>query len=56
MNLKLLLSKPLARFDAASKQGHIESSLLKHLITMKELEAKTDDCSKVHIILTGAQN
>ena len=47
VNLQLLLSKPTAQFDVGSKQGHIEESLLKHLVTVKELEAKADDCSKV---------
>ena len=47
INLKLLLSKPSAHFDIDAKIGHLEDSLLMDLITIDQLEAKADDCSKV---------
>ena len=50
VNLNLLLSKPTARFDMDSNIGHLESSLLKHLVTVEELEAKANDCSKVYTV------
>lgn len=46
VNLNLLLSKPSARFDPYSKQGHLESSLLRYLVNITDLEAKAEDCSQ----------
>lgn len=49
MNLDLLLSKPEARIDPDAVRGYLESSILEKLISgMEDLEAKADDCKKVH--------
>jgi hypothetical protein len=45
--LNLFLSKLKARFDPYAKQGHLESSLLGHLVNVSNLEAKAMDCTKV---------
>lgn len=47
VSLKLLLANPDACFDGEAPMGFLESSLLKGLVTMDELEPKADNCSKV---------
>uniref|UniRef100_A0A3Q3AEW5 Galactosylgalactosylxylosylprotein 3-beta-glucuronosyltransferase n=1 Tax=Kryptolebias marmoratus TaxID=37003 RepID=A0A3Q3AEW5_KRYMA len=48
VNLSLILSKPQAYFKLHGvKGGYQESSLLKELITLSELEPKASNCTKV---------
>lgn len=47
VSLKLVLANPDACFDGAAPMGFLESSFLKGLVTMDELEPKADNCSKV---------
>lgn len=48
VGLPLLLDRKEAKMDLHAKRGYVESSLLSSLVTsMDELEAKSDDCSKV---------
>lgn len=53
VNLNLMLSKTSARFDAYAKLGHLEDSVLKHLVNITDLEAKAADCSKASIGVEG---
>lgn len=50
VSLKLLLANPDACFDGEAPMGFLESSLLKGLVTLDELEPKADDCSKVRFL------
>ncbi|KAM7248441.1 hypothetical protein CapIbe_000480 [Capra ibex] len=45
--LSLLLAKPNARFDATAPWGHLESSLLSHLVDPKDLEPRAANCTRV---------
>ncbi|XP_061262640.1 galactosylgalactosylxylosylprotein 3-beta-glucuronosyltransferase 3 isoform X1 [Bos javanicus] len=45
--LSLLLAKPNARFDATAPRGHLESSLLSHLVDPKDLEPRAANCTRV---------
>nr|XP_008530390.1 PREDICTED: galactosylgalactosylxylosylprotein 3-beta-glucuronosyltransferase 3 isoform X2 [Equus przewalskii] len=45
--LPLLLAKPNAQFDAAAPRGHLESSLLSHLVDPKDLEPRAANCTRV---------
>lgn len=45
--LPLLLAKPNAQFDAAAPRGHLESSLLSHLVDRKDLEPRAANCTQV---------
>ncbi|XP_028322238.1 galactosylgalactosylxylosylprotein 3-beta-glucuronosyltransferase 1 [Gouania willdenowi] len=48
VNLHLILSKPQAYFKLRGvKGGYQESSLLKELVTLSDLEPKADNCTKV---------
>ena len=47
INVKLFLSKNKAKFAYKVKRGHQESELLKHLVTLNELEPKAEHCTKV---------
>ncbi|XP_015251386.1 PREDICTED: galactosylgalactosylxylosylprotein 3-beta-glucuronosyltransferase 3 [Cyprinodon variegatus] len=47
VSLKLVLANPDACFDGEAPMGFLESSLLKGLVTMDELEPKADNCTKV---------
>lgn len=48
INLKLILSKPQAYFKLKGvKGGYQESSLLRELVTLGDLEPKADNCTKV---------
>ena len=47
INIKLLLDNPSAVIDIDAAQGHLESSLLKLLVTRDELEPLADNCRKV---------
>ncbi|XP_038156606.1 galactosylgalactosylxylosylprotein 3-beta-glucuronosyltransferase 1-like [Cyprinodon tularosa] len=48
VNLSLILSKPQANFQLQGvKAGYQESSLLKELVTLSELEPKASNCTKV---------
>ncbi|KAM9718378.1 galactosylgalactosylxylosylprotein 3-beta-glucuronosyltransferase 3 [Menidia menidia] len=47
VSLKLVLANPEACFDGEAPMGLLESSFLKGLVTMEELEPKADDCTKV---------
>ena len=47
VNLDLLVSKPTAYIDPRALRGDLESSLLKHLVTVDQLEGKPPDCNKV---------
>uniref|UniRef100_A0A1A8ML15 Galactosylgalactosylxylosylprotein 3-beta-glucuronosyltransferase n=1 Tax=Nothobranchius pienaari TaxID=704102 RepID=A0A1A8ML15_9TELE len=47
VSLKLVLTNPEACFDGEAPMGFLESSFLKGLVTMDELEPKADNCTKV---------
>ena len=47
INLKLILDNPSAIIDTEAPRGHLESSLLKLLVTKDELEPLADNCKKV---------
>ncbi|MEQ2187725.1 hypothetical protein GOODEAATRI_007530, partial [Goodea atripinnis] len=47
VSLKLVLVNPDACFDGEAPMGFLESSLLKGLVTIDELEPKADNCTKV---------
>lgn len=51
VSLKLILANPEACFDGEAPMGFLESSLLKGLVTMDELEPKADNCSKVRVCM-----
>lgn len=52
VSLKLVLANPDACFDGEAPMGFLESSFLKGLVTMSELEPKADNCSKVRAFHT----
>lgn len=53
VNLGLILSKPQAYFKLRGvKGGYQESSLLKELVTLSELEPKASNCTKVREVLS----
>ncbi|XP_009458738.2 galactosylgalactosylxylosylprotein 3-beta-glucuronosyltransferase 3 isoform X2 [Pan troglodytes] len=45
--LPLLLDKPNAQFDSTAPRGHLESSLLSHLVDPKDLEPRAANCTRV---------
>ncbi|XP_025771124.1 galactosylgalactosylxylosylprotein 3-beta-glucuronosyltransferase 3 [Puma concolor] len=45
--LPLLLAKPNAQFDATAPRGHLESSLLSHLVDPRDLEPRAANCTRV---------
>ncbi|XP_037539994.1 galactosylgalactosylxylosylprotein 3-beta-glucuronosyltransferase 3 [Nematolebias whitei] len=47
VSLRLVLAEPKACFDGEAPMGFLESSFLKGLVTLDELEPKADNCSKV---------
>ena len=47
IGLELLLSKPEASIDFNAKRGHLEESILMHLVTVDDLEPRADNCTKV---------
>ncbi|XP_013400799.1 galactosylgalactosylxylosylprotein 3-beta-glucuronosyltransferase 3 isoform X1 [Lingula anatina] len=47
INLQLMLKNPQANFKIRVPRGYQESELLKHLVTMQDLEPKAENCSKV---------
>lgn len=47
VSLKLVLANPEACFDGNAEMGFLESSFLEKLVTMEELEPKSDMCTKV---------
>lgn len=47
VSLPLLLAKPSAQFDATAPRGHLESSLLSHLVDPKDLEPRAANCTRV---------
>ena len=47
MSLKLLLDNPEARIDPNALRGHLETSLLEHLVSLDQLEPRGDNCTKV---------
>ncbi|XP_038964511.1 galactosylgalactosylxylosylprotein 3-beta-glucuronosyltransferase 3 isoform X2 [Rattus norvegicus] len=47
VSLPLLLAKPNAQFDATAPRGHLESSLLSHLVDPKDLEPRAANCTQV---------
>lgn len=51
INLRLLLAHPSARFSPLVKRGMQESHILSHLVSLNDLEAKADNCTKVGIVL-----
>uniref|UniRef100_A0A2K6AXP6 Galactosylgalactosylxylosylprotein 3-beta-glucuronosyltransferase n=1 Tax=Macaca nemestrina TaxID=9545 RepID=A0A2K6AXP6_MACNE len=44
--LPLLLAKPNAQFDSTAPRGHLESSLLSHLVDPKDLEPRAANCTR----------
>ena len=52
INLNLLLAHPSARFSQFVARGMQESHLLSSLVTVDDLEAKADNCTKVSKIVT----
>ncbi|XP_067048033.1 galactosylgalactosylxylosylprotein 3-beta-glucuronosyltransferase 3-like [Acropora muricata] len=46
---KLILDFPKAKFIALKRPGMLESSLLRQITTVKELEPVTQNCSKVYV-------
>uniref|UniRef100_H2MYZ7 Galactosylgalactosylxylosylprotein 3-beta-glucuronosyltransferase n=1 Tax=Oryzias latipes TaxID=8090 RepID=H2MYZ7_ORYLA len=56
VNLKLILTKPQARFKLTGvKAGYQESSLLKDLVSLSDLEPKASNCTKVLVWHTRTQ-
>ncbi|KAM5137943.1 galactosylgalactosylxylosylprotein 3-beta-glucuronosyltransferase 3 [Mantella aurantiaca] len=49
VSLSLLLTHPKAQFDPDAERGFLESSLLGQLVTMRELEPRADNCTKVWV-------
>ncbi|XP_013874498.1 galactosylgalactosylxylosylprotein 3-beta-glucuronosyltransferase 3 [Austrofundulus limnaeus] len=47
VSLKLVLADPKACFDGEAPMGFLESSFLKGLVTLDELEPKAENCTKV---------
>ena len=47
VNLQLLLAHPEAKIDPSAPRGYLESSLLEKLVSMRDLEPKAEDCTKV---------
>ncbi|KAM4652016.1 galactosylgalactosylxylosylprotein 3-beta-glucuronosyltransferase 1-like [Discoglossus pictus] len=47
INLRLILEKPRAIFRLGVKPGYQEPSLLESLVTMKDLEPKAANCTKI---------
>ena len=47
INIKLLLDNPSVVIDINAPQGHLESSLLRLLVTKDELEPLADNCKKI---------
>ncbi|XP_072493310.1 galactosylgalactosylxylosylprotein 3-beta-glucuronosyltransferase 3 [Notamacropus eugenii] len=47
VSLPLLLSRPGAQFDPMAPRGHLESSLLRHLVDPKDLEPRAANCTRV---------
>ena len=47
VNLKLVIDNPSAVIDINAPRGHLESSLLKHLVKRDELEPLAHGCKKV---------
>ncbi|XP_023815293.1 galactosylgalactosylxylosylprotein 3-beta-glucuronosyltransferase 1-like isoform X1 [Oryzias latipes] len=56
VNLKLILTKPQARFKLTGvKAGYQESSLLTDLVSLSDLEPKASNCTKVLVWHTRTQ-
>lgn len=51
---KLILDFPEAKFIALNRPGMLESSLLRQITTVKELEPVTQNCSKVCFFFLSA--
>ena len=49
VSVKLVRDNPEACFDGEAPMGFLESSFLKGLVTMDELEPKADNCTKVRV-------
>ena len=47
INLQVLLDIPEAKFDLRVQRGYQETSLLKKIVTMEELEPKANNCTEV---------
>lgn len=47
VSLRLVLADPRACFDGEAPMGFLESSFLKGLVTLDELEPKAENCTKV---------
>ncbi|KAM4652017.1 galactosylgalactosylxylosylprotein 3-beta-glucuronosyltransferase 1-like [Discoglossus pictus] len=56
VNLTLILEKPRAIFRLDVKSGYQESSLLQSLVTMKDLEPKATNCTRVLVWHTKTLN
>ena len=50
---KLLVDRPLARFDPDVKPGFLETSFLEQITSVEELEPKADMCMKVRWGMEG---
>lgn len=47
VNLDIILANYNARFNPFGEVGYLEPEFLSNLITVQELEAKADNCTKV---------
>lgn len=47
INLKLLLQHPNAAFNPDVPRGYVETSLLRQIIDINEMEPKAENCTKV---------
>ncbi|XP_064600134.1 galactosylgalactosylxylosylprotein 3-beta-glucuronosyltransferase 3-like isoform X2 [Liolophura sinensis] len=47
VNLQTILDNPKAEFSLRVKRGYQESELLRHIVTMEELEPLADQCTKI---------
>lgn len=56
VNLNLLMAHPSARFSMMSPRGMQESHLLSHLVRVKDLEAKADNCTKILVWHTNTRS
>ena len=46
VNIQLLFIHPEAQFSLGAKRGHLESSFLSGLVTMRDLEPMANDCTE----------
>ena len=47
VNVQMLFLHPEAQFSLEAKRGHLESSLLSGIVTVKDLQPLAKDCTEV---------